>query len=107
MVQIVFGRDLQETPWAQAFARRDHAAGNVVVPDERRRTIAENPLVNKKKKKKKIWRLHIRFYAGAPLAARDGRMLGAFGVDRKAATTLTLAQNGGLENFASFAANMK
>lgn len=81
-----FGLDLQETPRAQAFCT--HAImqpGMFVVPDASKdERFAQNPLVTGD--------LHVRFYAGAPLAARDGHLLGTLCVIDREPHTLTEAQ---------------
>jgi len=86
-----FGLDLQETPWAQAFCTHAIMQPEMfVVPDASQdERFAENPLVTGD--------LHIRFYAGAPLAARDGRLLGALCVSDRKPHTLTLAQTEALK----------
>ena len=87
----LFGLDLQETPWAQAFCTHAIMQPEMfVVPDASQdERFAENPLVTGD--------LHIRFYAGAPLAARDGRLLGALCVFDRKPHTLTLAQTEALK----------
>src|SRR6267154_6467196 len=86
-----FGLDLQETPWAQAFCTHAIMQPEMfVVPDASQdERFAENPLVTGD--------LHIRFYAGAPLAARDGHMLGTLCVIDREPHTLTEAQTEALK----------
>jgi GAF domain-containing protein len=61
-----------------------------VVPDASKdERFAQNPLVTGD--------LHIRFYAGAPLAARDGHLLGTICVIDREPHTLTDAQKEALQ----------
>src|ERR1043166_7812054 len=81
-----FGLDVQETPRAQAFCTHAIMQPDLfVVPeatkDER---FADNPLVTGD--------LNIRFYAGEPLAARDGHVLGTLCVITHVRNTLTEPQ---------------
>src|ERR1019366_8084753 len=68
--KAAFGLDLKETSREISFC--DHAlrqTGVFVVPDAaRHRDFSSNPLV--------VGEPKIRFYAGAPLVAPDGQMLG-------------------------------
>jgi len=86
-----FGLDLQETPRAQAFCTHAIMQPEMfVVPDAAKdERFAQNPLVTGD--------LHVRFYAGAPLASRDGHLLGTLCVIDHQPHTLTDAQRKGLE----------
>jgi len=81
-----FGLDLQQTPRALAFCT--HAImqpGMFVVPDATQdERFAQNLLVTGDP--------YIRFYAGAPLATRDGHLLGTLCVMDRKPRTLTEAQ---------------
>jgi GAF domain-containing protein len=86
-----FGLDLQQTPRALAFCT--HAImqpGMFVVPDATQdERFAQNLLVTGDP--------HIRFYAGTPLATRDGHLLGTLCVIDRKPRTLTKAQIEALE----------
>jgi hypothetical protein len=81
-----FGLDLEETPRAQAFCTHAIMQPEMfVVPDASKdERFARNPLVTGD--------LHVRFYAGAPLAARDGHLLGTICVMDREPHTLTEGQ---------------
>ena len=86
-----FGLDMQETPRAQAFCT--HAVMQpemFVVPDTAKdERFAQNPFVKGE--------THIRFYAGAPLAARDGHLLGTLCVMDRQPHALSDTQKRALE----------
>src|SRR5262245_44094019 len=80
------GLDMNETPRAQAFCTHAIMQPEMfVVPDASRdERFAQNPLVTGDP--------HIRFYAAAPLAARDGHLLGTICVIDREPHALTPAQ---------------
>jgi adenylate cyclase len=86
-----FGLDVEETPRAQAFCT--HAImqpAMFVVPDAAAdERFSENPLVKGDP--------HIRFYAGAPLATKQGHLLGTLCVIDREPRTLTDQQKRALE----------
>lgn len=86
-----FGLDLQETPRAQAFCTHAIMQPEMfVVPDAAKdERFAQNPFVTGE--------AHIRFYAGAPLAARDGHLLGTLCVMDRQPHALTETQKKALE----------
>jgi GAF domain-containing protein len=81
-----FGLDLEATPRADAFCTHAIMQPDLfVIPDASKdERFAHNPLVTGD--------LHVRFYAGAPLAARDGHLLGTICVIDREPHTLTDAQ---------------
>jgi GAF domain-containing protein len=86
-----FGLDMQETPRAQAFCTHAIMQPEMfVVPDAAKdERFAQNPFVTGE--------AHIRFYAGAPLAARDGHLLGTLCVMDRQPHALTDTQRRALE----------
>jgi GAF domain-containing protein len=86
-----YGLALEETPRAQAFCTHAIMQPEMfVVPDATQdERFARNPLVTGD--------LNIRFYAGAPLAARDGHLLGTICVIDHVPHTLTERQTQALE----------
>src|SRR6201993_4651226 len=86
-----FGLDVQETPRAQAFCTHAIMQPDLfVVPDATKdERFADNPLVTGD--------LHIRFYAGAPLATNDGHLVGTLCVMDRQPHTLTKDQKTALE----------
>jgi len=86
-----FGLDLQETPRAQAFCTHAIMQPELfVVPDASKdERFANNPMVT--------GALHIRFYAGEPLAARDGQVLGTLCVIDREPHTLSETQKEALK----------
>jgi GAF domain-containing protein len=86
-----FGLDLQQTPRAQAFCTHAIMQPELfVVPDATKdERFANNTLVTGDP--------YIRFYAGEPLAARDGHVLGTLCVIDRKPHTLTNAQKEALK----------
>jgi GAF domain-containing protein len=86
-----FGLDLRETPRAQAFCTHAIMQPEMfVIPDAAKdERFAQNPFVTGE--------AHIRFYAGAPLAARDGHLLGTLCVMDRQPHALTDTQRKALE----------
>jgi len=86
-----FGLDLQETPRAQAFCTHAIMQPDLfVVPDASKdERFKDNPLVTGD--------LHVRFYAGEPLAARDGHVLGTLCVIDRVPHTITEEQKEALK----------
>ncbi len=86
-----FGLDLEDAPRVQAFCTHAIMQPEMfVVPDASQdERFAENPHVTGD--------LHIRFYAGAPLAGRDGHLLGTLCLIDREPRTLTPAQTEALK----------
>lgn len=86
-----FGLDVQETPRAQAFCTHAIMQPDLfVVPDATKdERFANNPLVTGE--------LNVRFYAGEPLATRDGHVLGTLCVIDHVPHTLTDSQKEALK----------
>jgi GAF domain-containing protein len=86
-----FGLEVSETPRAQAFCTHAIMQPEMfVVPDASQdERFALNPLVTGE--------THIRFYAGAPLAARDGHLLGTLCVIDRVPHTLSEGQKEALK----------
>jgi GAF domain-containing protein len=86
-----FGLDVEETPRAQAFCTHAIMQPEMcVVPDATKdERFAHNPLVTGP--------LQVRFYAGAPLAARDGHVLGTLCVIDHEPHTLSETQKEALK----------
>src|SRR5438132_12748248 len=86
-----FGLDKQETPRAQAFCTHAIMQPEMfVVPDAAKdERFSQNPFVTGETR--------TRFYAGAPLAARDGHVLGKLCVMARQPHALTGTQKNGLE----------
>jgi two-component system, NtrC family, sensor kinase len=86
-----FGLDVQQTPRALSFCTHAIMQPELfVVPDATQdERFAQNPFVTGDP--------HIRFYAGTPLATRDGHLLGTLCVIDREPHTLTEAQMEALE----------